>query len=48
MISLSQTGYINSIIAQFKLENGFKVKTPMDTNVILSKQLSSVSEKEKP
>jgi len=46
-ISLSQAAYIDAIIAHFKLEDGFKLKTPMDTNVVLSKQQSPVSEKEK-
>jgi len=46
-IALSQTAYIDSIIAQFKLEDRFKVKTPMDTNVILSKNLSPTSEEAK-
>jgi len=42
MIALFQTACITYIVAQFKLEDGFKVKTPMDMNVILSKQLSLV------
>jgi len=46
-IALSQMAYIESIVAWFKLEDGFRVKTPMYMNVILSKQLSPVSKKEK-
>jgi len=46
-IALSQTAYIDSVVARFKLEDRFKVKTPMDTNVILSKRLSPASEEEK-
>jgi len=39
--------YIDSVVAQFKLEDTFKVKMPMDMSIILSKSLSPVSENEK-
>ena len=38
-ITHSQTAYIDTIIACFNLETAFKVKTPMDMNVHLTKQL---------
>ena len=46
-IALSQMAYIESIVTRFKIEDAFKVKTPMDTNVTLSKRLSPLSDKEK-
>ena len=46
-IALSQMAYIDSVINRFNLRDGFKVKTPMDTSVTLSKTLSPVSDKEK-
>ena len=39
-ISLSQTAYIDTIDACFKLEDAFKVKIPMNTDALLSKQLA--------
>ena len=40
-ITLSQTTYIDTVVACFNLvvETAFNVKTPMDTNVHLTKQL---------
>ena len=32
------TAYINSVVTHFHLEDAFKVKTPMDTSVHLTKQ----------
>ena len=37
-ITLSQTAYINSVGMHFHLEDAFKVKTPLDTSVHLTKQ----------
>jgi len=34
-IALSQTAYIDTIVTRFKLQDSFKVGTPMDTSVIL-------------
>ena len=30
--------YINTVVTRFHLEDAFKVKTPMDTNIHLTKQ----------
>ncbi|HEV7737050.1 MAG TPA: reverse transcriptase domain-containing protein [Chlamydiales bacterium] len=46
-ISLSQVAYIDSIIAKFEQGEGYEVGTPLDHNVILSKDLSPKDETER-
>jgi hypothetical protein len=46
-ISLSQEAYIDSVVGRFNLEDGFKVSTPLDPNVTLTKELGPDNEAEK-
>ena len=41
-----QTAYIDTVVAHFHLENAFKVKTLMDTNIHLTKQSVPNTEEE--
>ncbi|HEV7738455.1 MAG TPA: reverse transcriptase domain-containing protein, partial [Chlamydiales bacterium] len=46
-ISLSQVAYIDSIVEKFEQAEGYEVSTPLDHNVVLSKELSPKSDEEK-
>jgi hypothetical protein len=46
-ISLSQVAYIDSIIEKFEQGEGYEVSTPLDHNVVLSKELSPKNDQEK-
>ena len=46
-ISLSQKGFIDTILKRFRMENSYGVSTPLDPDVVLSKSMSPTSEEEK-
>jgi len=47
LIHLSQEAYVDTIVKRFNLQDGFKVSTPLDPHVRLSKSLSPKTDSEK-
>ena len=46
-ISLSQKGFIDTILKRFRMEDSYGVSTPLDPHVVLSKSMSPTSDVEK-